>query len=82
MATVDNIDTEAFALGSYYCQVACIFRLIHLLSADYFLLQGATTELQFIRPLICGNDPLHKTLIIAHSRLATANSEPFLVRSH
>lgn len=38
MATVENIDTEAFALGSYYYQVACIFQSIHLLSADYFLL--------------------------------------------
>jgi hypothetical protein len=38
MAIVENTDTEAFALGSYYCQDACIFQLIHLLSADYFLL--------------------------------------------
>ncbi len=35
VATVEYIDIEAFALGSYYCQVACIFQFIYLLSADF-----------------------------------------------
>jgi hypothetical protein len=38
MATVENIDAEAFVLGSYYYQDVCIFQFIHLLSADHFLL--------------------------------------------
>jgi hypothetical protein len=38
VAVVENIDAEAFALDSYYCQVACIFQSIHLLSADYHFL--------------------------------------------
>ncbi len=32
---VENIDTEAFALGSYYCPVACIFQSIDLRSANF-----------------------------------------------
>lgn len=38
VAVVEKSDTEAFALGSYYCQVARTFRFIHPLEADYFLL--------------------------------------------
>jgi hypothetical protein len=60
MATVENIDTKAIGLGSYYWRVACIFQFIRLLSADYFLLQGDPKELQTIRQLIFGNDTLHK----------------------
>lgn len=40
MATVEKNDAEAFALGSYYCQVACILQFFHLLSADYLLLRA------------------------------------------
>lgn len=35
MVVVENIDTEAFALGSFNCQVACIFQFALLLSANF-----------------------------------------------
>jgi hypothetical protein len=57
---VENIDTEAFALGSYCFQVVCTFQFIHPLSADYFLLKGWPAQLQSVQHLICGNDGLPK----------------------